>query len=210
MRCHIKSSFFLKQENHVTSRESPKETAPVKQTEIEEHTHLTPAPTIQLPLTVTHDKKTILKNAINQNEQIEKQSVLDDGDKSSLDNVAVYNESIDGTPPSTSHQTKAKNKISPKPTPRTLQDTNSQQQPQQHPHQPFPFPKKNLAKEKNSLAASKNNNIKKNAIDKENDQQKQMKTNLNTKNQALNKEPSVASFREDDQVFEIIDKLVMI
>ena len=196
--------FFFKQENHVTSHESLKETAPVKKIEIEENTNLTPAPAIQLPSTITYDKKTILKNAINQNEQIEKQSVIDDGDNTSLDNVAVYNESIDGTPPSTSHQTKTKNKSTPKPTPRTLQDTNSQQQPQQHPHQPFPFPKKNLAKEKNSLAVSKNNNIKKNTMDKENDQQKQMKTNLNTKNQALNKEPSVASFKEDDQVLETI------
>ena len=199
------SLLYLKQENHASSQESSKETAPVIKIQMEETSNL-PAqlPTQPLPppppTTIIHDKKTILKNAINQNEQIEKQSVLDEGDKVSLENMAIYNDSIDGTPPPSSQQARAKNKTKPKPAPRTQQETNTQ--PQQQPHQPFPFPKKSLAKEKTSKS---NNNTKKSTMDKENEQQKQSKTNANTKNLALNvinKEPTVTSFKEDDQVLD--------
>ena len=170
---------------------------------------MAPAPSITQPVlaatTTPHDKKTILKNAVNQNEQIEKQSVIDgEGDKTSLDNMVIYNDSIDGTPPA-SQQNKTRKNSQTKNTSSKLnttraQDANSQPQP---PHQPFPFPKKSLAKEKNAIAAAKNNNSKKSTTtDKENEQQK-LKSNSNAKNLALkvvNKEASVTSFKEDDQV----------
>jgi hypothetical protein len=162
---------------------------------------MAPAPSITQP-----DKKTILKNAINQNEQIEKQSVIDgEGDKTSLENMIIYNDSIDGTPPP-SQQNKTRTNAQTKNAPSKLNTTRAQDantQPQ--PHQPFPFPKKNLAKEKNAIAAAKNNTSKKSTTtDKENEQQKQQsKSNSNAKNLALkviNKEASVTSFKEDDQV----------
>ena len=142
------------------------------------------------PSEADNNKKTILKNTVNLNEHIEKQSVEENDqlntDMDSVDNVKIYAESLD-SPPRT-QETKM-----PKKSPRTEPTV-------KQPTQLFPYPKKSLSKEKNANVAVKPGAK---TTNKENDQQK-ARPGYNSKNLALrvvNKEASFnSSFKEDDQV----------
>ena len=130
------------------------------------------------------EKKPILKNTVNQNEHIEKQSVEENVDDNSVDSVKIYNESIE-SPPRT-------------------QETKQKKSPRQEAQKlPFPYPKKSLNKEKNNTGVRVNA---KKITDKENSDQLKTLSKSNAKNLSLrvvDKEPSFNSFKEDDQVNNI-------